>query len=259
MWPFALAHRVRAIRWDQRGCGRSERRGPYSLARTVRDLEAVRRHYGFERVAVLGHSWGAQLALRYALDYPTRVSKLVYVSGTELGWDWHRQYKRNFAARLGSDQDRLTALKGRVRTDAEDREFAVLQWSADFADPTKAASFAEHMATPWFGINYECNGAMSAKEREDWREPELAAECRNLTVPTLIVDGAQDIRLRSAVNSLERALPSAVRVVLPSAGHVPWLEVPEQFHAALLKFLHPLSLEAGSGSYGEGAHGDYLT
>lgn len=33
---------VAAVRWDQRGCGRSQRRGPYSLARSVADLDAVR-------------------------------------------------------------------------------------------------------------------------------------------------------------------------------------------------------------------------
>ena len=89
-----LSDRLRVIRWDQRGCGRSDRRGPYSMARTVADLDAVRRHFGLDRMALLGHSWGAQLALRYALDHPDRVSRLVYVSGVGLGWDWHPVYKR---------------------------------------------------------------------------------------------------------------------------------------------------------------------
>lgn len=140
----ALAGRMRVIRWDQRGCGRSDRRGPYSLARTVRDLDAVRQHHGLDRMAVLGHSWGATVALRYALDHPSRVSKLVYVSGTGLGQDWHPRYQQNLAARLGPELSRL-----------HDRERAVLQWTADFADPGKAMGFAEQMADPWFEINYE--------------------------------------------------------------------------------------------------------
>jgi proline iminopeptidase len=36
-----LAPRLRVIRWDQRGCGRSERRGPYSVARCAADLEEM--------------------------------------------------------------------------------------------------------------------------------------------------------------------------------------------------------------------------
>jgi proline iminopeptidase len=237
----ALAPRMRVFRWDQRGCGRSERRGPYSMARTVRDLEAVRRHFGLDRVAVLGHSWGAQLALRYALDHPDRVSKLVYVSGTGLGWDWHPHYQRNFAARLGSGRQLLSELKDRDRTEAEDRELAVLQWSADFADPDKAAGYAERMASPWFEINYECHAALSAEDKQTWREAELVAACRGLAVPTLIVDGARDIRPRWAVDSLQQALPSATRVVLQNAGHVPWLEQPEQFCSTLLTYLCPPS------------------
>ncbi|MBP2325015.1 proline iminopeptidase [Kibdelosporangium banguiense] len=226
-----LATRMRVIRWDQRGCGRSERRGPYTLARTVQDLDTVRRHFGWDRVAVLGHSWGATVALRYALDHPDQVSKLVYVSGTGLGWDWHEHYERNFAARLGSGQARLTELKESARTEAEDRELAILQWSADFADSGKAVGYAERMADPWFEVNYECNAAMSA-------EPRLDAEaCRVLAVPTLIVDGAQDIRPRWAVDSLHRALPSVTRVVLRNAGHVPWLEAPDEFSSAVLRFL----------------------
>lgn len=228
-----LATRMRVVRWDQRGCGRSERRGPYSMARTVRDLDAVRQHFGFERVAVLGHSWGASVALRYALDHPDRVSKLVYVSGTGLGRDWHPDYERNLAARLENSLARLTELKGRARTESEDRELAVLQWSADFADPSTALGFAERMADPWFEINYECNAVLNAETRQTWREAELVAACRELATPTLIVDGAQDIRPRWAVDSLARALPSVTRVVLQDAGHVPWLEAPDEFLSAL--------------------------
>ncbi len=79
----ALSGYLRVIRWDQRGSGRSERRGPYSVAGAVADLDAVRGHFGLAKTALLGHSWGATLALRYALDHPDRVSALAYVSGTE--------------------------------------------------------------------------------------------------------------------------------------------------------------------------------
>ncbi|WP_028922550.1 alpha/beta fold hydrolase [Pseudonocardia acaciae] len=229
----ALAGRRRVIRWDQRGCGRSQRRGPYELARTLRDLDAVRRHFGLERAAVLGHSWGATVALRYALEHPDRVSALGYVAGTGLGRDWHPEYKRNLAERLG---DRLEVLD--ASTDAEDREKAVLQWTADFADQARATEYAERMADPWFEINHECNAALGAEARLASRdEDELLAACRGLAVPTLIVEGALDIRPNWAVDSLHRALPSVTRVTLPDVGHVPWLEAPEAFYAALLSHL----------------------
>jgi proline iminopeptidase len=117
----SLARDVRVVRWDQRGCGRSERRGPYSVARSVADLDAVRSGLGADPVAVLGHSWGATLALRYTLDHPDRVSTLIYVSGTGLGWDWHEPFQRAAAARLAGYEPRLSELRARDRTEAEER------------------------------------------------------------------------------------------------------------------------------------------
>jgi proline iminopeptidase len=228
---------LRVVRWDQRGCGRSERRGPYSMARAAADLDAVRAHFGFEKAAVLGHSWGAQLALRYTLDHPDRVSHLVYVAGTGLGFGWHDEYEKNLAGRLGERMGRIEELSAGDRTVDEDRELAVLRWSADFADPATAAGHAERMATPWLEINYECHAAITAADRETWREDELAQACRELDVPVLILDGAQDVRPRWAVDSLAAALPKATRVTLPDAGHVPWLDDPEGFRTALQSFL----------------------
>jgi proline iminopeptidase len=198
----------------------------------VADLDAVRAHFGLDRVAVLGHSWGAQLALRYALDHPDRVGKLVYVSGTGLGFDWHAAYQKNLAARLGPDSQEVGE-----RTVEEDRELAIRRLAADFADLETGRAHAERLATPWLEINYECNAALNAAARRTWREDELVTACGGLPVPTLIVDGAHDIRPRSAVDSLEGALPSVKRVTLPGSGHMPWLEEPAEFRAALLAFL----------------------
>lgn len=228
----ALSEHVRVIRWDQRGCGRSERRGSYTVARSVADLDALRSGLGLDRVVVAGHSWGATLALRYALDHPERVSALVYMSGTGLGWAWQEQFHRDAAERLAPHRDRMNEL----RTQGRDRELTILQWSAEFTDGN-ATAHAEQMATPWFAINRECHEAIWGEVKRTWREPELVAACRTLTVPTLIIDGARDLRPRWAVDSLAQALPDATRVVLPTAGHVPWLDAPGEFFAALRDFL----------------------
>ncbi|MFG2132060.1 alpha/beta fold hydrolase [Streptomyces sp. NPDC048751] len=235
-----LADRATAIRWDQRGCGRSERcAGPWTSERFVADLDAVRDHFGLERMTLLGHSWGAQLALSYTLAHPERVDTLIYVSGTGIGpdADWNPAYHANFRARLGEHPERLARwqeLTDRpVLTEPEERERAVLQWSLEFEDRERALDHAARMADPWLGINAECNRALNAERRRAWGTPELYAVCQALDVPVLIVDGAHDIRPRSAVDSLEQALPRGRRVILPDAGHLPWVEDPEGFRRAV--------------------------
>ncbi|MFJ5264470.1 alpha/beta fold hydrolase [Streptomyces sp. NPDC088387] len=228
------------IRWDQRGCGRSERcAGPWTTERFVADLDAVRRHHGLDRMALLGHSWGAQLALSYALAHPGRVSALVYVAGTGIGpdVDWHPAYERNFAARLGENPEHLARwreLQDRPEpTEAEEREWAVLHWSVEFVDRERALAHAEAMAEPWFGINHACNRTLNAERRRTWGTADLPAACAALDVPVHIVDGAQDIRPRGAVDSLHLALPRARRTVIPHAGHLPWVEEPKGFREAV--------------------------
>lgn len=240
--PVADLLPVRAHRWDQRGCGRSERRGPYSVARFVADLDAVRQHSGADRVTVLGHSWGATLALRYALAHPDRVAALIYVSGTGIDRDatWKPDYERNLRERLGPLRSRWEQLRPAARTDPVSREFAVLQWSADFTDPRTDLDHAERMATPWFGVNAECNATINAEVRGYFDTTDVAAQCRDLPVPTLIVDGTADIRPRRSVDSLERALPHVTRVVLDGAGHLPWVEDPTGFAAGVTAFMRAL-------------------
>jgi proline iminopeptidase len=41
-----LAGMATVVRWDQRGCGRSQRHGPYTLARSIADLDTVRDRLG---------------------------------------------------------------------------------------------------------------------------------------------------------------------------------------------------------------------
>src|SRR5439155_827514 len=89
-----------------------------TLAALAADLDAVRGHFGLAKTALLGHSWGATLALRYALDHPDRVSALAYVSGTGLGWAWREPFDREMTARLEPHRARIDEL----RADGKDRE-----------------------------------------------------------------------------------------------------------------------------------------
>jgi proline iminopeptidase len=234
-----LRSKARVVRWDQRGCGRSQRRGPYSVGRSITDLDAVRDQLAGPRMALLGHSWGAHLALRYAIEHPDRVSHLVYVSGTGIDPErgWHRHYQQNLRKRLGKHRDTWEALGTRVRTPTEDRERAVLQWSADFADHTTALRHAERMATPWLGINYDCSQAINTEVKHKLSNNDLAMQCQGLDIPVLIVDGTEDIRPRWAVDSLCQALPNAERVRLAGAGHLPWVENRDDFGRAVTAFL----------------------
>lgn len=64
-----VADSVTVYRWDQRGSGRSDTSGPFTIARFGADLEALRTHLGHEQWTLLRHSWGANLAIHYAQEH----------------------------------------------------------------------------------------------------------------------------------------------------------------------------------------------
>lgn len=84
----------RVILFDQRGCGRSRPHASVVANTTwhlVEDIETVRRELGIDRWIAFGGSWGATLALIYAISHPDRVAQLVLrgvflMTQAELAW-----------------------------------------------------------------------------------------------------------------------------------------------------------------------------
>jgi proline iminopeptidase len=80
LWEQVGRHRL-VILYDQRGTGASKKGGGGRVAQTmeaqVADLEAVRAHFGIEKVALVGDSYGGFLVMAYAAAHPEHVAKLV--------------------------------------------------------------------------------------------------------------------------------------------------------------------------------------
>jgi len=83
----ALGRRFTLVRFDQRGCGLSDRSvTDISFEAWVRDVDAVADAARLERFALLGVSQGAAIAVAYAARHPDRVSHLILYGGYTQGW-----------------------------------------------------------------------------------------------------------------------------------------------------------------------------
>jgi proline iminopeptidase len=65
---------------EPRGVGRSAG-GPHTMERAIADLEGIREAAGVGRWIVVGHSWGCDLGVRYAVEHPGTVTALVGIAG----------------------------------------------------------------------------------------------------------------------------------------------------------------------------------
>lgn len=84
---------------EPRGVGRSGG-GPHTMERAVADLEAIRDAVDVDRWIVVGHSWGCDLAVRYAVEHPDAVMAIVGVAGRGPQCDrtWSEAYEAGKAA-----------------------------------------------------------------------------------------------------------------------------------------------------------------
>jgi proline iminopeptidase len=96
---------------EPRGVGRSGG-GAHDLAQAVADLETIRVTVGVDAWTVLGHSFGSDLAVRYALDHPERVQSVVGIAGHGLHKD--RTWSQIYSSRRHLDDGLVIAWNAAV-------------------------------------------------------------------------------------------------------------------------------------------------
>ncbi|TDW14854.1 alpha/beta fold hydrolase [Kribbella kalugense] len=220
-------------RFDQRGCGRSDPSDTQTMARLAQDIDELRAYWGHERIVVLGHSFGASLALMYAASYGDQVAGVVYLDGVGIG-DWRTPCQAEQERRMTVEQrERLDDLsERRPRTPAEETEFRVLSWFTDYADREQAMAWAYESASVDLPINFAANRAL-AKETHGWPDGYVASLAATIQAPITFIHGEGDPRPASAVRELADHAPNHAFELIPNAGHSPWREDPEAVRVLL--------------------------
>ena len=229
-----LARKRRVVFYDQRGNGRS---GPLpdsvtcTLADQIADLDSVRAHLGFDRVDLLGHSWGGYLVMAYAARHPERIAHLVIVDSAAPKWSdtvflfkdvfpeaTERQDAVAFAEALGDS----TA----VREDLHEY-LGLLFYSAENRDRFLARADEYHYSR-------KVNEALNA----DLAKYDLNPELPKFRFPTLVVTGRFDMNVAPSVAwKIHKAIPKSEFAVFEKSGHIPYFEEPEAFVRRLEAFL----------------------
>jgi len=178
-------------RFDQRGGGRSTSRGPWTVTSLVDDMEALRRHWQHDRWVVGGQSWGAHLALFYALAHPERTLGLILLNSTGVRWGWSAQRRDNRLPRLTHEEraevDELEARLALGEDDSARSRLRDLMWLADFADRANA------VRTPRFSAHPISADVVESIER-DWMRAlgGIQHQVARLMAPALVLHGEAD-------------------------------------------------------------------
>ncbi|HZM99201.1 MAG TPA: alpha/beta hydrolase [Pyrinomonadaceae bacterium] len=192
---------AKVVRFEQRGCGRSDPAPSYDIETCLADLETIRNYYDVDRWIIGGHSWGADLALIYALEHSSRVSGLICIAGGRMHDDreWHAEY---------------------TRRKAEEGEYL-----PEFLYPT----------------NREVNKQVNASWKRYIKKPDLLSTISKLRVPALFVYGDRDIRPSWPTEQIANLMPNARFEMIRGAEHFIWSTHESELRSLLRQFVGQLA------------------
>ncbi|MBV8049590.1 MAG: proline iminopeptidase-family hydrolase [Acidobacteriaceae bacterium] len=250
--PLMRHHRMIFI--DERGSGRSqklENPSGYTVENMVEDVEAVRQALGLGKISVLGHSYGGALAQAYALKYQRNLSHLILASTWSSTVAMNQVFvrmKQNMTPELRDSIDKLEGegLFGHGKDYEKNRytnAYMIAAWGEGYFpyvyhnrpdpnyDPIDQGKTSWDLYREMWGEHGEfvIDGNLKTVEYTD-RLP-------GIKVPTLIIAGDHDECDPSLSKTMHAKIAGSKLVILPSSGHMTFVDQPRMFVEAVDSFL----------------------
>ena len=183
----------------------------------------MRVQLGGAPLTLVGYSWGALLAMLYAVEHRDRVARLVLISPAPGAARERAEARERLAAM--SARPSVQALRARLDISDRRNRFA-LAVAGYFADPERALGL-----TP-FVVKQSAEDAV-------WRslgDYNLRPSLRGLGIPAFVAHGDEDPIPLATARATAEAL-DAEFVAIARCGHVPYVEAPEALLPPLRRFV----------------------
>jgi pimeloyl-ACP methyl ester carboxylesterase len=234
-----LARHLQVLAVDPRGIGRSTKTPPpYTVEAWADDFAVMIDKLGFGPIHVLGSSLGGSMALALAQRHPGKVKSLMVVGGFS---ELDRATELNFRLRLRlieklgmSDEvaDYMglwTLTRKFINSDAG---YATMRANQDIIRANSAESYSAFVEAllKW--------GRCQPGQEQ---EPKFTELLDSIALPTLVVTSDNDHLIPKELSDLIAArIAGAKLVVMPGAGHIPFMEQPAEVVRIVLAFLEGL-------------------
>ncbi|HJQ68876.1 MAG TPA: alpha/beta hydrolase [Blastocatellia bacterium] len=218
----ALSQKYRVIVPDQVGFGRSDK--PmlnYRVGTLVDFLDGFYKELKIERATLVGNSLGGWISAAFALAHPQKVDRVVLVDSA------------GFAVPKEMDARVINGLNPSTREAVRQMMPLVIYNKQLYASDAAIDMMFTRRVTAGDGFTIQ-RIIESILRGEDVLDNRLG----ELKHPTLVIWGREDLLTPLAMGErFKKEIPHAELIVFDKCGHVPQLEQPAQFNAALLKFL----------------------
>jgi len=244
MLELAKDHEV--IFYDQRGSGKSSSRPldveQMNMKRFVKDLEAVRKYFGFQKMILLGHSWGGILAAEYEVIYPQHVAGLILMDSVPMTLKGMKVFDQRCASKMAAIQKPLDQLEHSSAFRNGDPRAVEKQYRMIFETYCYKKSDAQKIT-----LNFSKATTVNSQQIEKifgenfFSKPyDLRPQLHQLSIPILIIHGDQDPVPVATALETKNALPNSTLVILKNCGHFSYIEQSKKCFEVIEKFLKNL-------------------
>ena len=233
-WNNEFAHfakHYRVVRYDLRGYGKSEPvDGEFS---NLRDLTALLDHLHLDQpVILMGCSMGGGLSMDFALTHPSKVKALIMVgsgpSGLELDVPRAAKFEEAEQAFKAGDLDLVAELETQIWFDGTGRT------------PAQVDQAMRQLAYEMNRHALDLDAKQLGKQLPDTEVP-AAKRLNELHIPVLVIVGAHDNPyIQAASTYMAENIPSARKVVIEDAAHLPNMDHPDEFQRIVTEFLESI-------------------
>jgi pimeloyl-ACP methyl ester carboxylesterase len=225
--------------YDHRCNGRSE--GAEVTTMTMENLtvdaDALRQALGFEKWAVLGHYFGGNVALEYALRYPQSLSHLLLIN-TGGDYRWARESAPEVLAKRGFSPDIVALARRFLNGQIEPNEmFPSLMKLGEAYSPHVSPWQIPQMIIRGFRTKLQPDALIFGETQvlKNWTVMDRIGEIK---APTLVIAGREDfIYPPEHQEELAAGIPNARLVFIDRAGHNPHNERPAEVIQAIKRFM----------------------
>jgi proline iminopeptidase len=248
----SLAKNNLIVYFDAFGRGKSDTAKDvkeYSLPRDIEDIEGIRKALNFEKLNVLGHSYGGLVAQGYAIKYPSRVNHLVlantfhsFIMWQENDDNSNHEIKENYP----EVWEELMSIreKGAVSQDEKHQEiYGRVPYGFLYA--YNPDNFRRRGGKPYPNSNNtKLYYQMVGKDGDfivgsDIGNFDFRKDLKDLKMPVLIYGGRYDrVAVPSMMVKYKEYCPQAKFVMFERSGHNPQVEEQEKLFKLLEEFLH---------------------
>jgi proline iminopeptidase len=221
----------------------------YSIEKDVEDVEGVRKALGFDKINLLGHSFGSVVIQLYAIKYGEHVNHLIIADGLYNG-KMYQEIDDNANHIISESQPELwdsimlVRKKGYISSNPlhYNLYFKFLLGLLFFYNPENATKLPQDPAYP-NDFNFKYYYQLTGSDGDFVIGPNLAkydvtTQLKDLKMPVLIINGRYDKACtpKSSIKYKEYC-PQAQFVMFENSGHFPQVEEPEKEFTVIKEFL----------------------